>query len=168
MSWLGSIFSAASSTISGFSIGTWLKIAGVVVVAVVIGGLYWWGSHESSLNTTLTEKTGAQAQVIADDQKNLTAYAKANQDWANAFVQYQKESQAQSHATQTAQAAEEKANEDLKHLEADLRSNPAGTVARLNADNDELVCMLRQSTGGPNCHAVGASGASGAAAPGSR
>jgi len=112
----------------------YIKIGIVVVLALLIGSLYWYGKHEADKVTDLTKQNGAQAQVIADESKTIDAYKSANQKWADALKKYQTDAQAQNDALASAEQQEERINARLKDLEARLRSDPhaAGQVVMMN------------------------------------
>ena len=161
------LLSAGSSAVSGFSIGTWIKIGAVVVLAAVIGGLYWYGQHEAASVTTLTKAVGAQEQIIADDKANIGALTQANQNWSTAFKKYQQDAANQQSAYQQALALKEKINAQLAAVQKLLASNPAAAAAALNALDHRVVCLLDSASGGAGdgCP-VAAPAASGAAATG--
>lgn len=136
------------AALGSLGVTTYIKIAAVVVLALIIGGLYWYGQHEAGLNTTLTKEVGAQNQVIADDVANINALQAANLNWSNALKKYQKDAQDQAAAYNIALALKEKINAKLAAVEALLRSNPRAAAAGLNALNDQLVCLLNDASGG--------------------
>lgn len=165
---LGSLLSAGSSAVSGFSVGTWIRIAGVVVLALVIGGLYWYGKHEASAVAALTKETGAQQQIIADDRANIGALQKANQNWASAFQKYQRDAADQQAAYQSALALKEKINAQLSEIRKLLASNPQAAAAALNGLNHRVICLLDAASGGTGDGCPGTTAAApGAAAAGS-
>jgi hypothetical protein len=163
---LGSVLSAGSSAVSGFGIGTWIKIAGVLIFAAVIGGLYWYGQHEAGQVVALQKETGAQQQIIADDKANIGALTQANKNWADAFKKYQQDAANQQSAFQQALALKEKINAQLASIEKLLATNPQAAAAALNSLSHRVVCLLDAASGrtGNGCPSA-APGASGAPAP---
>lgn len=146
----------------------YIKIAAVLAVALLIGSLYWYGKHEAELVHQRDQQIGAVSQQLADSQANVKVLQAANQKWADAFAEYQKAAQAQADAANSARAAEERANEELRNLEARLRSDPRATADRLNSSDDELVCMLNRASGGERvCGPQAPAATSSAAASGS-
>lgn len=163
---LGSLLSAGSSAVSGFGIGTWIKIGLVVVVALAIGGLYEYGQHEAGLVTAANKQIGAQNQIIADDKANIDALQKANQNWADAFKKYQKDAADQQTAYQHALKVKDDLNAELSRIRKLLSNGPAASAALDDLDH-RIVCLLDAASGGAGhgCSAA-APGASGAAASG--
>lgn len=148
MGLIGSLLSAGSTAVSGFSVGTWIKIGVVVALALAFGGLYAYGQHEAAAVVKLQKETGAQQQIIADDKANIDALQKANQNWADAFVKYQKDAADQQRAYQSALAVKEKLNAQLAAIQKLLRSNPQAATAALNDLGHHLVCLLDSASGG--------------------
>lgn len=142
------MFTALTSAVSGFGIGTWIKIGAAVVVALVIGGLYWAYSAEAALVHTRDVTIGVQTKQIADDQVNLKAYDDANKKWATAFENLRQNAVLQGDALKNANTLKEQFDAQLRNLEAELRANQPGLAARLNGLNDRLVCLLNAVSAG--------------------
>ncbi len=126
----------------------YIKIAAVVVLALVIGGLYWYGKHEAGLVDTANQRLGQANQVIADQNATINAYIDANKKWADALKKYQHDAQAQADAYAAAVAAKDRINAQLRDLENRLRLDPNGTAADLNRSNRVLLCMFERASGG--------------------
>lgn len=167
MSIVGTLLSAGTSAVSGFSIGTWLKIGAVLAVAATVAGLYWYGQHEADQVTALTKQSGQLTQQIADDKANIDTLKAANDQWAAAFAAYQKAAQAQQAAAQAAQKLQEQTNAQLKAAEALLRKNPQGAAAAFNALDDQLIGVLNAASGNGVGNSAGqvAPGTAGSPAP---
>jgi hypothetical protein len=143
------MFGILGSAVGGLGIGTYIKIGLVVVLALALGGLYWYGQHEAAAVVDLTKLNGAQAQIIADDKANIDALETANKNWAAAFAKYQHDVQAQADAYKLAIKLKENINAKLNAIEALLRSGKsAAATVSLNALNDQLVCLLDHAAGG--------------------
>lgn len=136
------------AALGSLGIMNYIKIGLVVVIALAIGGLYWYGQHESALVDAGNVKLGAQAQLIADDHANIAALQSANQNWAKAFEKYKQDAQNQADALKLALVTKEKINAELNAIEAKLRTNPSGAAADLNSLNRRIVCLLDDASGG--------------------
>jgi hypothetical protein len=150
---MGALFSGLMSVASPYLL--YIKIAAVLAIALLIGGLYWYGHHEAARVETLNQQIGVAQKTIADDKVTLSLYVQANAKYAAALSKYQQDAQNQAAAAASANAQKDAINAELKDLEARLRADPSGSAVRLNADNDRIVCMLNRATGaGDNCAAT--------------
>jgi hypothetical protein len=148
MSLIGGLLGDASTAVSGFSIGTWIKIGTGVAVVLVVGGLYWWGAHEASLVSARDQTIGQQSQVLADNEKTIKNYKGAVNNWKSAFNQLQTDYQSQQSARIGAEEERDRLNEDVIHIRALLRSSPALAADQLNRNALESVCLLVHASGG--------------------
>jgi hypothetical protein len=143
MSWLGSAFGSAVNPYL-----TYIKVGAGIVVLLVIGGLYWWGSHESAKVDTLNTKIGVLDKTVADDKVILGAYKGALDNWEKAFAQFQKVAQRQADVAHAAVAEKDALDAQLKDLNDRLKTNPVSTATVVTGNVAHLVCLLNAASRG--------------------
>ena len=143
MSWLGS---ALGSAVNPYM--TYIKLGAGLAVLLVIGGLYWWGSHESAKVDTLNVQIGVKDKTIADDKAVLGAYNGALDNWEKAFAQFQKVAQKQADVAHAAVAEKDALDAQLKDLNARLKANPVSTATVVTGNVAHLVCLLNSASRG--------------------
>lgn len=131
---------------------TYIKIAAAAVVVAAFAGLGIYAYIEHREVSSLTTQLGQASQVVADQNANIKTLETTNANWQKALAQYQQQAQDQAAAINSAVAQEEKLNAQVSHLTAQLSANPQSALQHVNADNEQLVCMLNHATGNSvNC-----------------
>lgn len=163
---VSSLLGSASTAVSGFSIGTWIKIGAVIAVALAFAGLYGWGQYEQNAHNAAEQKIGIISTQLATANAQITADQSAIANWKSALSQLEAKVAEQQDAIRSAEAQKEKFDATLQHLEAQLRGNPSAAASNINRTLDQLVCMLDRASGGTDQCAGAAADTSKIAAPG--
>lgn len=166
MAIVSSLLSAVSSVASPYLL--YIKLAAIVGVGLLIGGLYWYGQHEAEAVTSLNQQLGVAQKTIADDQANIKELETANSAWSAAFATFENKLKDQGAALKSAEAAKDAINDELQAAKLSVEQDTSAGVVRLDGDVSTVVCLLNRATGGgpSNCPALGAAAAPTAAAPG--